>query len=58
MSVRAASKGKIDMTLEPSKIRERVVLIVIEHGSNVMDRHLICLSDGYIRGMQDGKGQE
>lgn len=58
MSVRATAKGKIDVPLEPSKIRECVMLTVVEHGANVMDQHLICLCYGNNVGIQTGDGQK
>ena len=58
MSVRTAAKGKIDMALEPSKIRESVMLSVIEYGANVTNRYLICVSYGNNAGMQCGEGQK
>ncbi len=58
MPVRAAAKSKIDVPLEPRKIRECVMLTVIEHGANVMDRHLIRLSYGINRAIQYDDGQK
>ena len=46
MSVRATSKRKIDVPLEPRKIRECVMLSVIEHGAYVFHGHVNCLSLG------------
>ena len=58
MSVRASTESKIDVSLEPCKIRECVMLTVVEHGTHVLNRDLICLSYANTRGVQHNDGHK
>ena len=44
MSVRAATKGQIDVSLEPSEVSECVMFAVIECEADVFHRNVNCLN--------------